>query len=148
MTEQVTISSLRDKQRNWINLNTFRETYAIYDMINHHCGIGLIKRKHIVKTKVPETKSTIDNGKTRPIMGSNTMTSIHPTFHDFICFCVERRGKEWPAIYDEMASVARQRLFRGLGYDELKRCGLSLCASGADQLREVIARVIADNKES
>ena len=69
------------------------------------------------------------------------MNFLDPQLRDFILFCVERRGKEWPAIYDEMAGVAGQRLFRGMGYDELKKLGLSLATSNLDRLIEMIEQV-------
>ena len=53
------------------------------------------------------------------------METIDPVTRDFIAFCIHRRGKEWPALYDEMCWVAGRRLFRGLGYEELRRLGLS-----------------------
>jgi len=66
------------------------------------------------------------------------MLFINPTLQEFIIFCVRRRGRDWPAIYDEMVSVARQRSFNGMSYEELKQCGLSLCISGTDTLRQLI----------
>jgi len=45
---------------------------------------------------------------------------------------------EWPDIYDEMVNVAGQRLFRGLGYNELKCMGLSFAASNATILKEIV----------
>ncbi len=53
------------------------------------------------------------------------MGTLNPVARDFILFCVHRRGKEWPALYDEMCRVAGHRLFRGLGYTDLRRLGLS-----------------------
>ena len=38
---------------------------------------------------------------------------------DFIAFCFERKGADWPVLYDEMCFVAGKRLYRGLGYEEL-----------------------------
>jgi len=54
------------------------------------------------------------------------METLNPVARDFILFCVHRHGKEWPALYDEMCWVAGRRLFRGLGYAELRKLGLSL----------------------
>ena len=31
---------------------------------------------------------------------------------DFIAFCFERRGADWPVLYDEMCFVAGKRLYR------------------------------------
>jgi hypothetical protein len=69
------------------------------------------------------------------------MQTIDPQLQEFINFCVERRGKEWPAIYDEIARVAALRLYKGLGYSELKRLGLSLAASDLDRLMQLVNRV-------
>ena len=49
---------------------------------------------------------------------------------DFIAFCFERRGAEWPVLYDEMCYVAGKRLYRGLGYEELKDAGLDFTLAG------------------
>jgi len=54
------------------------------------------------------------------------METVNPVARDFILFCVHRHGKEWPALYDEMCWVVGRRLFRGLGYTELRKLGLSL----------------------
>lgn len=43
---------------------------------------------------------------------------------DFILFCFERRGVGWPSLYDEMCYVAGNRLYHGLGYEELREAGL------------------------
>ena len=69
------------------------------------------------------------------------MNSSNLQLREFILFCVERRGKEWPALYDEMARVAGQRLFRGLGYAELKQLGFSLSSSNLDNLIRFVAQV-------
>ena len=49
---------------------------------------------------------------------------------DFITFCFERRGAGWPSLYDEMCYVASNKLYRGLGYEELREVGLDLALSG------------------
>ena len=54
------------------------------------------------------------------------METVDPVARDFILYCIQRRGKEWPALYDEMCWVAGHRLFRGLGYTELRSLGISL----------------------
>lgn len=69
------------------------------------------------------------------------MNSSNLQLKEFILFCVERRGKEWPALYDEMARVAGQRLFKGLGYAELKQLGFSLSVSNLDNLIRFVAQV-------
>ena len=54
------------------------------------------------------------------------MEPLNLVAHDFVVYCIQRHGKEWPALYDEMCWVAGHRLFRGLGYAELRRLGISL----------------------
>jgi hypothetical protein len=49
---------------------------------------------------------------------------------DFISFCWSRRAVEWPLLYDEMCYVASNRLYRGLGYEELREVGLDLTLGG------------------
>ena len=49
---------------------------------------------------------------------------------DFIAFCFERKGADWPTLYDEMCFVASKRLYRGLGYEELKEAGLDFTLAG------------------
>ena len=72
---------------------------------------------------------------------------MNPQMRDFILFCVERRGREWPAIYDEMASVAGQRPFRNLDYSELKQLGLSLKLNDINKTIQQIAQVISQNNQ-
>jgi hypothetical protein len=69
------------------------------------------------------------------------MNSTNPQLREFILFCVKRRGKNWPALYDEMARVAGQRLFKGLGYSELRQIGLSLAASNIDNLIRFVDQI-------
>jgi len=61
------------------------------------------------------------------------MEILAPEVRDFILFCAERGSAEWPAIYDEMTRVAGRRLFRGLGYRELRELGLSFSLSSMDR---------------
>lgn len=70
------------------------------------------------------------------------METVSPLVKDFILFCIERRGTEWPALYDEMARVAAQRLFRGLGITELKELGLSLAIDSLDKTFALVKQVI------
>jgi hypothetical protein len=76
------------------------------------------------------------------------MNSLDPQLRDFILFCVDRRGAEWPALYDEMAGVAGQRLFRGLGRTELKQLGLSLALDGVDKTLEQVKQAIAQGEQA
>ncbi len=76
------------------------------------------------------------------------MNSLTPDLRDFILFCVDRRGAEWPVLYDEMALVAGQRLFKGLGRTELERMGLSLALDRLDRTLELVRRVVAQGQQS
>jgi hypothetical protein len=71
------------------------------------------------------------------------MNSLDPQLRDFILFCVDRRGADWPVLYDEMAWVAGQRLFKGLGRTELKQLGLSLALDSLDKTLEQVKRAVA-----
>jgi len=66
------------------------------------------------------------------------MNSLDPQLRDFILFCVEHNGNEWPSLYSEMANVSSQRLFKGIGYSELQKLGFSLALSHIDELRQQI----------
>ena len=62
-------------------------------------------------------------------------------------FCVERRGKEWPALYDEMAMVAGEGLFRGLGHAELRQLGLSLALDRLDETIDLINQAVGQDDQ-
>ena len=71
------------------------------------------------------------------------MESLNPLARDFILFCVHRHGREWPALYDEMCWVAGRRLFRGLGYAELRGLGLSLSLTNVEDTIRMVDIVMA-----
>ncbi len=58
---------------------------------------------------------------------------------EFVTFCLERRGHEWPELYDEMCRVASHRLFRGMGYRELHDHGVSLSLANMERLATLAA---------
>lgn len=60
---------------------------------------------------------------------------------DFITFCFERRGAGWPSLYDEMCYVAGNRLYRGLGYEELRDAGLDFTLSGLGKTSRLVNEV-------
>lgn len=76
------------------------------------------------------------------------MNRPSPLVKDFILFCIERRGTEWPALYDEMARVAAQRLFRGLGIAELKELGLSLALGSLDETFRLVKEVLSQSNKA
>ena len=69
------------------------------------------------------------------------METVNPVVRDFILFCMQRNGQEWPALYDEMCRVTGQRLFRGLGYAELRKLGLSLSLTNIDNTIRMVDAV-------
>lgn len=60
---------------------------------------------------------------------------------EFITFCFNRRAVGWPQIYDEMCYVAGNRLYKGLGYEELRAAGLDFTLSGLARTSRVTAEV-------
>jgi hypothetical protein len=60
---------------------------------------------------------------------------------EFITFCYQRDRREWPRLYDEMCYVASKRLYRGLGYDELKDAGVDLTFIGVTKLSRIAKEV-------
>jgi len=58
----------------------------------------------------------------------------NPLAAEFVSFCLELRGPEWPELYDEMCRVASHRLFKGMGYRELSDHGVSLSLANMSQL--------------
>ncbi len=60
---------------------------------------------------------------------------------DFVAFCYQRDQREWPRLYDEMCFVASKRLYRGLGYDELKDAGVDLTFSGMTKMSKISREV-------
>ena len=60
---------------------------------------------------------------------------------DFISYCYERRGAGWPSLYDEMCFVAGNRLYRGLGYEELREAGLDFTLGGLGKTSKLVNEV-------
>ena len=71
------------------------------------------------------------------------METLDPVARDFILFCTHRNNKEWPALYDEMCWVAGHRLFRGLGYAELRKVGISLSLNHIEDTIRMVDTVTA-----
>ncbi len=72
-----------------------------------------------------------------------SMETVDPVVRDFILFCIQRQGKEWPALYDEMCWVAGRRLFRGLGYTDLRKLGLSFSLTSIEDTIRMVDTVAA-----
>src|SRR2546428_13352995 len=60
---------------------------------------------------------------------------------DFITYCYERRGAGWPSLYDEMCYVAGNRLYRGLGDEELREAGLDFTLGGPGRTGRLVNEV-------
>jgi len=60
---------------------------------------------------------------------------------DFIVYCFARRSVQWPQLYDEMCFVAGNRLFKGLGYEELRDAGLDLTLGGMSRTSRLASEV-------
>ncbi len=71
------------------------------------------------------------------------MEAPNPVARDFILFCSHRNHKKWPALYDEMCWVAGHRLFRGLGYAELRKVGISLSLTNIEDTIRMVDAVTA-----
>jgi len=68
-------------------------------------------------------------------------TAVADMAIDFITFCYQRDRREWPRLYDDMCYVASKRLYRGLGYDELKDAGVDLTFSGMARISRIAKEV-------
>jgi len=62
----------------------------------------------------------------------------------FVRFCRERRRVAWPEMYDEMCAVARRRLFRGWGFEELAEHGVEFGLFQLAALAAATRAIIAD----
>ena len=67
---------------------------------------------------------------------------------DFITFCFARRGAGWPSLYDEMCYVAGNRLYRGLGYEELQEAGLDFTLGGLGKTSRLVNEVTRGAKRA
>lgn len=67
---------------------------------------------------------------------------------EFIAYCFERRAVEWPQLYDEMCFVAGNRLFKGLGYEELREAGLDLTLGGMSRTSRLASEITKQLKRA
>jgi hypothetical protein len=81
------------------------------------------------------------------ILRKGVMETVDPVVRDFILFCIQRQGKAWPALYDEMCWVAGHRLFMGLSYSDLRRLGLSFSLTNIKDTIRMVYAVTADKGE-
>ena len=66
------------------------------------------------------------------------MEQSEQTATDFVQFCTCRCGQQWPAIYDEMCRVAARRLYKDMGYAELRKLGLYFGLGGLDKTARLL----------
>ena len=74
------------------------------------------------------------------------MRTTDPLARDFILFCFNRCGRQWPALYDEMCRVAGRRLFHGIGYKELNQAGLSFSLNDIEDTIKMVDSVIHQSR--
>jgi hypothetical protein len=68
------------------------------------------------------------------------------TVVEFVRFCRGRRRVAWPEMYDEMCAVARRRLFRGWGFDELADNGVEFGLFHLPALADTTRRVLLEEE--
>lgn len=112
---------------------------------NNRALPSIIKVEKVIPTTASEFA---DEGGSEYIVEQLFMETIDPVVRDFVCFCVQRRGKEWLALYDEMCRVAGRHLFRGLGYAELKKLGLSFGLTEIEGTIRIVKAVLGQEYES
>jgi hypothetical protein len=69
------------------------------------------------------------------------MEQPEQTAADFVQFCVCRGGRQWPALYDEMCRVAARRLYKDMGYAELRKVGLYFGLGGIDKTARLLEKL-------
>jgi hypothetical protein len=65
---------------------------------------------------------------------------------EFIRFCYRRRRVAWPEIYDDMCAVAARGSFRGWGFTDLARYGISFTISDLPGLATMVERVVGEER--
>lgn len=77
-------------------------------------------------------------------MSSDAQSAIA---REFVLFCFERRRAGWPFLYDEMCFVAGHRLFRQMGYDELREAGIEFGLGGLNHTSRLVQEVIGKPRD-
>ncbi len=59
---------------------------------------------------------------------------------EFVTYVLARLPADatWVKVWDEAQAVARRRAFRGMGYFDLRRAGVSLSLDGVDRLSQIV----------
>jgi len=69
--------------------------------------------------------------------------ALDPVSRDFILYCLGDGEQTFPALYDRMCWVASHRLFRGMGYEGLRKAGLSLSLNGIEETYKMVDAALA-----
>ncbi|MBM4420145.1 MAG: hypothetical protein FJ034_00880 [Chloroflexi bacterium] len=64
-----------------------------------------------------------------------------PLAVEFVQFCFSRRAVGWPQLYDEMCYAASNKLFQGLGYEELREAGIDFTLGGLQRTARLATEV-------
>jgi hypothetical protein len=86
----------------------------------------------------------VPSAPTSEAFGSSEALGGEPL--EFVRFCYRRRRVSWPALYDEMCSVAARGDYRGLGYAELLEQGISFCLPDLPRLAAMTEIVMAEER--
>lgn len=68
------------------------------------------------------------------------------TAQEFVLFCFRRRPVAWPLLYDEMCNVAGRRLFRDMGYEELREAGVDFTLVGLPRMSNLAQEILARHR--
>ena len=71
---------------------------------------------------------------------------LNPVARDFILYCMGREDNTFPTLYDKMCWVASHHLFRGMGYEGLRKIGLSLSLAGVENTYRMVDAVLAQKQ--
>jgi len=74
--------------------------------------------------------------------------AVNPKVAGFILFCVQRRGKKWPALYDEMCRVAGRGLYQGLHHRQLRDLGLSFSLNHIEETIRTVETVTSSKLDN
>lgn len=66
---------------------------------------------------------------------------LNPQIAGFILFCAQRRGREWPTLYDEMCRVAGRGLYQNLRHKDLRKMGLSFSLNHIEETLRMVEAV-------
>jgi len=97
------------------------------------------------QSRVADGHRRLSPTPTGPSVERSVVIEDNALAEEFVFFCLQRRGCKWPELYDEMCRVASHRLFKGMGYTELKDHGVSLSLANIGQLA-ALAETLASSR--